>query len=71
MSGLIHSPTSAKITVRSGAAGKAMAMFISNICSKSTGENKGYVHKENILITGIMVNLVYYRYWVGALCRIN
>lgn len=35
-----YSPTSAKMTVNSGAAGKAMAMFKSNICSKSTEEKK-------------------------------
>lgn len=41
-----YSPTSASMTVRSGAAGKAMATFRSNICSKSTGERK-QMDKEN------------------------
>lgn len=31
-------PTRARMTVSSGAAGKAMVMFISNICRRSTGE---------------------------------
>ena len=31
-----HLPTSAKITVNNGAAGKAMVVFNSNICSRST-----------------------------------
>ncbi len=33
-------PTSASITVSRGAAGKAIVVFISNICNKSTERSK-------------------------------
>lgn len=42
-----NSPTSARMTVSRGAAGKAIVMFISNICRRSTGNNTEQVRSTS------------------------
>lgn len=51
-------PTRARMTVSSGAAGKAMVMFISNICRRSTeGVDQGQVNVQLIQVKQSTIRL--------------